>query len=67
MENKEKICKKLYETLFETAKFIDLKDLRYDRERDIVIAEYENGFTKEINVKGDSGWGVIKDVIKNIA
>ena len=66
MEDKQKICDRLLETLKLTRLGTDLIDLDYIKESEIVVAHFEGGGKKEINVACDSGIAMIKDIIRGI-
>ena len=66
MEDKQKICDRLLETLKVTRLGTDLIDLDYIKESEIVVAHFEGGGKKEINVACDSGIAMIKDIIRGI-
>lgn len=65
-ENKQEICDSLCATLQKTRDQRDLLSLTFDEALEIVIAEYTDGDKKEINVWGDSGIALIKDVIEEL-
>ena len=65
-ENKQKICDLLLITLNETRHFDDLVSLVYYPENDVVIATFDNGYTKDVNVAMDSGIAMIIDIIKQL-
>lgn len=65
-ENKQEICNSLCATLQKTRDQRDLLSLTFDEALEIVIAEYTDGDKKEINVWGDSGVALIKDVIEQL-
>lgn len=65
-ENKQEICDSLCATLQKTRDQHDLLSLTFDEALEIVIAEYTDGDKKEINVWGDSGVALIKDVIEEL-
>lgn len=54
------------ETLKLTRQLYDLIDLDYIKEKEIVVAHFEGGGKKEINVAMDSGIAMIKDIIRGI-
>lgn len=66
MENKQKILDTLLIPLRETRALSDLYKLEYDSDREVVIATFENGYTKEANVAMDSGVAMIRDVLAQI-
>lgn len=66
MENKQKILDTLLIPLRETRALSDLYKLEYDSDREVVIATFEKGYTKEANVAMDSGIAMIRDVLAHI-
>lgn len=66
MENKQLICDRLLETLKLTRQLYDLIDLDYIEEKELVVAHFEGGGKKEINVAMDSGIAMIRDIIRGI-
>ncbi len=66
MENKQKILDTLLIPLRETRALSDLYKLEYDSDREMVIATFEKGYTKEANVAMDSGIAMIRDVLAQI-
>lgn len=66
MEDKQRICDRLLETLKLTRLGTDLIDLDYIEESEIVVAHFEDGGKREINVACDSGIAMIKDIIRGI-
>lgn len=66
MENKQKILDTLLIPLRETRALSDLYKLEYDSDREVVIATFEKGYTKEANVAMDSGVAMIRDVLAQI-
>ena len=62
MENKQKICDLLLPALQETRSLNDLIDLEYIQEQGIVLAVFPTRLIR-INVMGDSGIAMIKDVV----
>lgn len=65
-EDKQKICDLLLKALQETRNLYDLTNLLYDSENEVVIATFENGYTKKANVACDSGTAMIRDIIGQI-
>ena len=67
LKNHQAICKSLCETLRRTSQYDDLLDLVYVQEqnRSYVLAVFAGG-RKRINTTGDSGWGMIIDIIKQL-
>ena len=66
MENKQKILDLLLPALKATNNLYDLEFLRYDEEREEVVATFLNGWSKRANVAMDSGTAMIKDIIAQI-
>lgn len=66
MENLQKVCDLLTETLKETRNLGNLKELHYDKSTETVTATFECGGTKMAKVTGDSGTSMISDIIKQI-
>lgn len=64
MENKYEIVKKLEELL--KACRMSVGNLEYveDEYGEYVIVTYSNGYNRKINVTGDSGRGMILDVVE---
>ena len=65
LENHQAICTSLCETL---SQYDDLLGLAYVREsegRSYVLAVFAGGH-KYINTSGDSGWGMIIDIIRQL-
>lgn len=54
------------ETLKLTRQLYDLIDLDYIKEKEHVVAHFEGGGKKEINVAMDSGIAMIRDIIRAI-
>lgn len=81
-ENKQLICNKMLDLLQSTSYFSDLVSLTYvynwDEENqchinkdflatEYVLATFNNGYKKYANVSIDSGYAMIKDVLRQIA
>lgn len=66
MEDKQKILDTLLIPLRETRALHDLCFLEYDWDREVVVATFENGFTKTANVAMDSGIAMIRDLLAQI-
>lgn len=66
MENKEKICGLLLETLKETTAGKNISELVFDSNSEIVTIHFENGHSKACNVGGDSGIAIISDILNAI-
>lgn len=54
------------ETLKLTRQLYDLIDLDYIEGKELVVAHFEGGGKKEINVAMDSGIAMIRDIIRAI-
>lgn len=67
MENKQEILDKLLPALQATRLFRDLVSLEYEPEQEMVTAVYNGGATLRVNVSGDSGFTMIKDVLRLLA
>lgn len=68
LENHQAICESLCETLRRTSQYNDLLNLVYVQEpkgRSYVLAVFVGG-RKRINTTGDSGWGMVIDIIKQL-
>lgn len=68
-ENKELIVDKLLEVLQLTRELSDLDSLEYlvdDKDNEIVIATFNTGYTKAVNVSMDSGIAMISDIVKGL-
>ena len=69
MENKQKICDLLCETLKATRNQEDLKLIRYEeigQDHQQAVLEYENGSCRSVNVSMDSGIAMIYDILNAI-
>ena len=64
MENKQLICDYLLKTLQQTRNQSDLVQLSYEHEHEIVIAGWNNGGSRIINVAMDSGTAMIRDIMR---
>lgn len=65
-EDKQKILDLLLPSLQATRNLHDLIGLDYDEESETVIATFNNGYQKRVNVAIDSGTAMICDVIRQI-
>ena len=65
-EDKQKILDLLLSSLQATRNLHDLIGLDYDEESETVIATFNNGYQKRVNVAIDSGTAMICDVIRQI-
>lgn len=73
MENKQAICDKLTETLKLTRHLDDISKIEYVKkgsgDEECVIYLSQNGHEfvyRRINVSMDSGYAMVKDIMKNI-
>lgn len=66
MEDKNKICRLLLSALQETRGLYDLTALEYIPESETVTAVFSHKYYKEVNVEGDSGIAMIKDIVKRL-
>lgn len=66
MEDLQKVCDLLTETLKATRNLNELEKLEYQKNSEIVIATFINGNIKKVNVMLDSGTAMITDIIKQI-
>lgn len=62
-ENFQEICDCLCETLKKTKRYEKLQELRYVSENEEVTAIFEGGEIV-INVRRDSGYSMIKDIMR---
>lgn len=65
IEDKQLICIRLTQTLRLTRGAEDLLTLYYNPEREVVTAVFQYG-TRVINVCGDSGTAMIRDIVNNL-
>lgn len=68
MENKKDILESLFETLTRTRKWSDeIAEMIYNKDKngneEVLVRLYEDNAEKFIDVTGDSGMALIKDVI----
>lgn len=66
MEDLQKVCDLLTETLKATRNLNELEKLEYQKNSEIVIATFTNGNIKKVNVMLDSGTAMITDIVKQI-
>ena len=66
MEDLQKVCDLLTETLKATRNLNELEKLEYQKNSEIVIATFTNGNIKKVNGMLDSGTAMITDIIKQI-
>ncbi len=68
-EDKQKICNRLCETLRATLWGCDIESLTYihhSTDEQEVVVKYRNGYRKRIDVSCDSGFGMIKDILRGL-
>ena len=65
-EDKEAITERLFDALRMTRAFMELDSLTYLKDQEKVMARFEDGHEKAVNVASDSGIALISDVIKNL-
>lgn len=67
-EDKQAICDALLLALKKTRRLYDLVELKYTKldDDEIVVAEFQNGYTKKIRVNFDSGVAMIVDIATEI-
>lgn len=68
MEDKQAICDQLAETLKLTrgGDSIEKIDFKKNNNAEFVLVRYRSGFTRPIDVTGDSGTALITDVMAKI-
>ena len=68
MENNQAILNELLKAINLTRAGNDVRELKYDEERELVLVYFGNSTTpgRQINVACDSGIAMLKDVINNI-
>jgi len=68
MENKQRICNFLTTAIRETRAGDDIGYLEYDEEEEVVKVYFDkNTFPSQIiNVAMDSGWAMIRDIVKQL-
>ena len=65
-EDKQRILHFLVAAIQGTCAGEDLLDLTLSKDGNTVIAEFEGGGVREVNVACDSGWAMIKDVVNHL-
>lgn len=65
-ENKKLIVGHLFHALKATRAFEELIDLDYIEPEEIVVAHFERGGKRTINVACDSGIAMIRDIVSKI-
>lgn len=65
-EDKEEIVSRFFDALRMTRQYMELISLEYSKETERVIAVFENGHKKNIDVACDSGIAIIKDILSNL-
>lgn len=66
MEDKQYICSLLLYTLRATRNAHDLAALEYQPEKEQVTATWESGAKRYINVAMDSGYAMIRNIMKHL-
>ncbi len=66
MEDKQKICDLLADTLRATSNAWDVKSLTYDKGKEIVEVRFVGGGNRRINVAMDSGTAMIRDIVNHL-
>lgn len=64
LENKEEIVLRLKLLLMATRAGSDITDLALDGDRKKVSIVFKTGYRREVNIEGDSGIAIIRDVMK---
>ena len=65
--SKQIICDLLCEAIKATSAGDDLVALRYDPVKEMVHADFREAYdARRINVAMDSGWAMVKDIVKQI-
>lgn len=65
--SKQIICDLLGEAIAATTAGDDLEALRYDPVKEIVHVDFRDAYdARQINVAMDSGWAMIKDIVRQI-
>lgn len=67
-EDKAYIAGEFAKVLQLTDAYQDLIDLTYhkDDDEEVVVADFQNGWSKKINVHWDSGIAMIRDILKGL-
>lgn len=63
-ENKRRIVLRLEHLLKETRIGSGIKEMSLDLEESNVEIEFKSGFFRKVNVEGNSGYAIIKDVLR---
>lgn len=66
MENKQMILHFLLSAIQATNAGQYMLELKLSKDKKTVTAEFEDGYTKNINVNGDSGWAMVLDVVNHL-
>lgn len=66
LEDKQKICDLLCETLKKTRDAWDVESLNLDDSQETCTILFENGYRRYVNVACDSGVAMIKDIMKGL-
>ena len=64
MENKKDIVRRLKMLLTATRAGSDIADLELNDQQDTVTVTFIHGGSRRVNIAGDSGLAIIRDVIK---
>lgn len=65
-EDRQLICDRLLGALRLTQRLQKLVELRYRQDRQEVVAGFETGHTRTVNVAGDSGAAMVEDIISKL-
>lgn len=65
-EDKRAICLCLSMTLRLTREYHDLSELKYDSDKEVVVATFAGGCTRVINVACDSGVAMVRDILRGL-
>lgn len=66
LENKEEIVLLLKLLLMATRAGSDIADLTLDGDRKKVSIVFKTGYRREVNIEGDSGIAIIRDVVRTL-
>lgn len=67
MENKQRICDFLTETLKETRAGSGIRSIDYDEEAETATIIWRDSSKRRVNVAADSGAAMIRDIIQAIS
>lgn len=65
-EDKKLVCKLFFQACRATRYLGDLEELEYDAENEAVTAVFGSEFRKRIDVAGDSGFAMMKDILSSL-